>query len=49
MHDLLYVHPVHPLAQLVISYYEQNYHLSEGERFAWEIDTRARSVGLSVD
>ncbi|KAJ6694191.1 hypothetical protein OIU85_004928 [Salix viminalis] len=41
MHDLLYVHPVHPLAQLVISYYEQNYHLSEGERFAWEIDTRA--------
>ncbi|KAJ6883689.1 5'-3' exoribonuclease 4-like [Populus alba x Populus x berolinensis] len=41
MHDLLYIHPVHPLAQLVISYYQQNDHLSEGERFAWEIDTRA--------
>ncbi|KAJ6359918.1 hypothetical protein OIU77_004013 [Salix suchowensis] len=47
MHDLLYVHPVHPLAQLVISYYEQNYHLSEGERFAWEIDTRA-SGGMNA-
>ncbi|KAI9383147.1 hypothetical protein POPTR_013G035600v4 [Populus trichocarpa] len=41
MLDLLYIHPVHPLAQLVISYYQQNDHLSEGERFAWEIDTRA--------
>ncbi|KAJ6876991.1 5'-3' exoribonuclease 4-like [Populus alba x Populus x berolinensis] len=41
MHDLLYIHPVHPLAQIVISYYQQNDHLSEGERFAWEIDTRA--------
>jgi 5'-3' exoribonuclease 2 len=49
MLDLLYIHPVHPLAQLVISYYQQNDHLSEGERFAWEIDTRARLVGLSVD
>ncbi|KAL9379122.1 hypothetical protein Peur_027604 [Populus x canadensis] len=41
MHDFLYIHPVHPLAQLVISYYQQNDHLSVGERFAWEIDTRA--------
>ncbi|CAK7340906.1 unnamed protein product [Dovyalis caffra] len=41
MLDLLYVHPVHPLAQQVISYYQHNYHLPAHERFAWEIDTRA--------
>ncbi|KAF9681686.1 hypothetical protein SADUNF_Sadunf05G0028500 [Salix dunnii] len=41
MHDLLYVHPVHPLSQQVISYYQHNDRLPFSERIAWEIDTRA--------
>ncbi|GMI65253.1 ACC INSENSITIVE 1, ETHYLENE INSENSITIVE 5, EXORIBONUCLEASE 4, exoribonuclease 4 [Hibiscus trionum] len=41
MLDLLYVHPLHPLASQVISYYQINYQLRHHERFLWPIDTNA--------
>ncbi|KAK8712632.1 hypothetical protein V6N13_147866 [Hibiscus sabdariffa] len=41
MLDLLYVHPLHPLASQVISYYQINYQLRPHERFLWPIDTNA--------
>ncbi|KAJ4841121.1 5'-3' exoribonuclease 4 [Turnera subulata] len=39
MYDLLYVHPSHPMAHHINSYYQHNWHLSLGERPVWEIDT----------
>ncbi|XWS58302.1 hypothetical protein CRYUN_Cryun08bG0022500 [Craigia yunnanensis] len=41
MHDLLYVHRLHPLASQVISYYHIYYQLSPLERFLWSIDINA--------
>ncbi|KAE8729703.1 5'-3' exoribonuclease 4 [Hibiscus syriacus] len=41
MLDLLYDHPLHPLASQVISYYQINYQLCPHERFVWPIDTNA--------
>ncbi|KAE8729107.1 Detected protein of confused Function [Hibiscus syriacus] len=41
MLGLLYVHPLHPLASQVISYYQINYQLLPHDRFVWPIDTNA--------
>ncbi|KAA3472811.1 5'-3' exoribonuclease 4 [Gossypium australe] len=41
MLDLLYVHPLHPLASQVISYYQVYHHVRPHERFLWPIDTNA--------
>ncbi|XVE62862.1 hypothetical protein DITRI_Ditri06bG0153900 [Diplodiscus trichospermus] len=41
MLDLLYVHPLHPLASQVIFYYNICYRLPPHERFVWPIDTNA--------
>ncbi|GMI65256.1 hypothetical protein HRI_000194900 [Hibiscus trionum] len=41
MLELLYVHPLHPLASQVISYYQINYQLCPHERFLWPIDRNA--------
>ncbi|CAN1285395.1 5'-3' exoribonuclease 4 [Linum perenne] len=52
MLDLLYINPVHPLAQQVVSYYHHNYQLPPHERFLWAIDPSASGgmngyIGLS--
>ncbi|CAI0384212.1 unnamed protein product [Linum tenue] len=52
MLDLLYVHPVHPLAQQIVSYYHHNYQLPPYARFLWAIDPNASGgmngyIGLS--
>ncbi|OMO62287.1 Zinc finger, CCHC-type [Corchorus capsularis] len=39
--DLLYIHPLHPLASQVISYYQICHRLAPHERFVWPIDTNA--------
>ncbi|XVF42121.1 hypothetical protein PTKIN_Ptkin01aG0334700 [Pterospermum kingtungense] len=41
MLDLLYIHPLHPLASHVISYYHTCYHIRLYERIPWQIDTTA--------
>ncbi|XVE89830.1 hypothetical protein DITRI_Ditri20bG0026200 [Diplodiscus trichospermus] len=46
MHDLLYVHPLHPLASQVISYYHIYYQLPPHERFLYPIDSSA-SAGMN--
>ncbi|CAN0920506.1 5'-3' exoribonuclease 4 [Linum grandiflorum] len=52
MLDLLYIHPEHPLAHQVISYYHHNHQLPPHERFLWAIDPSASGgmngyIGLS--
>ncbi|CAI0432387.1 unnamed protein product [Linum tenue] len=52
MLDLLYVHPVHPVAQQIVTYYHHNYPLPPYARFLWPIDPNASSgmngyIGLS--
>ncbi|CAI0432391.1 unnamed protein product [Linum tenue] len=44
MLDLLYVHPVHPVAQQIVTYYHHNYPLPPYARFLWPIDPNARTL-----
>ncbi|XP_050223201.1 5'-3' exoribonuclease 4-like isoform X2 [Mercurialis annua] len=41
MFDLLYVHPAHPMAAQVISYYKGYFGLPSSQRLAWTIDPNA--------
>ncbi|XP_021742305.1 5'-3' exoribonuclease 4-like [Chenopodium quinoa] len=41
MFDMLYIHPAHPLAAQVVSYYHFYYQMPPDQRYAWPIDSYA--------
>ncbi|CAN1245333.1 5'-3' exoribonuclease 4 [Linum grandiflorum] len=52
MLDLLYVHPMHPLAQQIVAYYHHNFHIPPHGRSFWAVDPYASGgtngfIGLS--
>ncbi|KAL2942450.1 5'-3' exoribonuclease 4 [Bienertia sinuspersici] len=41
MFDLLYVHPAHPLAPQIVSFYHFYYQMPPDQRYAWPVDSYA--------
>lgn len=48
MTDLLYVHPLHTLAQQIVMYYHFYVQMPLDQKFPWAIDTNARFVVVVI-